>query len=166
MTGILNQYLAGDHDRLDGLLQKALAQPGQIDQGPFREFRKGLLRHIAMEEKVVLPEIARRQSGTPSPVADRLRLDHGALAALLVPSPTPSTVATLLSILKVHNALEEQDGGLYQVLDSIVGSEADVVLARLKSTPDVPVMPFNANPSVLDSTRRAVERAGYTMVGN
>jgi hypothetical protein len=82
---------------------------------PYGEFRKGLLRHIGVEEKIVLPAIERLQGGRRAAVVDRLRLDHGAMVALMVPQPSPSIIATLRSILQVHNVLEEQEGGLYQL---------------------------------------------------
>jgi len=117
MPGVLSQYLSDDHDRLDGLLERAVAKPGVINMEPYADFRKGLLRHIAMEEKIVLPVIAQLQGGRQAAIAERLRLDHGAIVALLVPPPTPSIVLTIRSILEVHNALEEQEGGLYKLFD-------------------------------------------------
>lgn len=164
----LYQYLADDHDRLDGLLQRATATPGVIDLQPYGEFRRGLLRHIAMEERTMLPAIARLQGGRQVSVAERLRLDHSAIASLLVPPPTAAIVATIRSILIGHNALEEQEGGVYHLLEQLVGSdhqkpEAEALLEKLRSTPEVPVMPFNGRPEVLEATRRAVERAGYSL---
>ena len=161
MCGPLYQYLSGDHDRLDELLQWALAKPGVIDMEPYAEFRKGILRHIGMEEKIVLPAIAQLQGGKQAAIAERLRLDHGAIVALLVPPPSASIVATLQSILRVHNVLEEQEGGLYQLFEELVGSEAGTLLERLKSAPEVPVLPHNERPDVIEATRRAVARAGY-----
>ena len=165
MCGPLYQYLSGDHDRLDELLQWALAKPGVIDMEPYAEFRKGILRHIGMEEKIVLPTIAQLQGGKQAAIAERLRLDHGAIVALLVPPPSASIVATLQSILRVHNALEEQEGGLYQRFEDLVGSEAGTLLERLKSAPEVPVLPHNERPDVIEATRRAVARAGYEFKG-
>src|SRR3972149_4563214 len=162
MIGIVNQYLADDHDRLDGLLRRVTATPGKIDMGPYTEFRAGIMRHIAMEEKVMLPAIARLQGGRPAAVADRLRLDHGAIVALLVPPPTPAIIATLLSILHVHNELEESDGGGYQLAHRLCGPEAGSLLKALKETPPVPVLPHNEKPEIIGATRRAVARAGYT----
>jgi hypothetical protein len=162
MSGALYHYLSGDHDRLDALLQRAVAKPGVIDPAPYAEFRKGLLRHIAMEEKIVLPTMERLQGGRPATVVDRLRLDHGAIVALLVPPPSASIVATIRSILQVHNALEEQEGGLYQLCESLAGPETEKLLGRLKAAPDVPVVPHNDRPGVLEATQRAVARAGYT----
>jgi hypothetical protein len=161
VAGALYQYLFYDHERLDKLLAQAISRPDAIDMDSYAEFRKGLLRHIAMEEKVVLPAIAQMQGGKPSPIADRLRLDHGALVALLVPPPTTSIVFTLCSILQVHNELEEKDGGLYQTIEQLTGPDVEKLLTQLKNIPDVPVLPYNERPNILESTRRAVERAGY-----
>ena len=163
MNGSLYEFLSDDHNRLDGLLRRSLDASGQIDRAAYGEFRSGLLRHIAMEERVLLPDIMRRQGGRPLPVAERVRLDHGALAALLVPPPSPSIITTIRSILQVHNALEEQEGGLYITCEQVAGPEAEELLAKLKATPEVPVMPYNERPEVLEATRRAVERAGYRL---
>ena len=40
MPGVLYQYLSGDHDRLDALLERAVAKPGVIDMEPYAEFRE------------------------------------------------------------------------------------------------------------------------------
>ena len=161
MPGVNYQYLSDENDRLDGMLQQAVAQPDAIDRKPYAVFRKGLLRHIAVEEKIVLQTIARLQGGRQAAIAERLRLDHGALVALLVPPPTPSIVPTIRSILEVHNALEEQEGGLYQPLKRLADPETEKVFGQLKAAPDAPVLPHNERPGVLDATRRAVARAGY-----
>jgi hypothetical protein len=160
-VGVLYQYLSDDHARLDGLLERAVVKPGLIDVEPYADFRKGLLRHIAVEEKIVLPAIARLQGGRQAAMAERLRLDHGAIVALLVPPPTPSIVLTIRSILEVHNVLEEQEGGLYQLFDQLAGPETGNLLSQLKTAPDVPVVPHNDRPGVLEATQRAVARAGY-----
>jgi len=159
--GNLYQYLSDDHDRIDGLLERAVEKPDAIDMEAYAEFRKGLLRHIGIEEKIVLPAIARLQDGKQAAVAEHLRRDHGALVALLVPPPTSPIVLTIRSILEVHNALEEKDDGLYKLLEQLAGEEAESMLEKLKAAPEVPALPHNERPGILDATRRAVERAGY-----
>jgi hypothetical protein len=161
MPGVLYQYLAGDHDRLDGLLQRAVAAPGVVDPAVYAKFRRGLLRHIALEEKIVLPSITRLQGGRQAAMAERLRLDHGALVALMVPPPSPSIVHTIRVILQIHNALEEQEGGLYLRLEQLAGADNERLAEQLKSAPDVSVLPHNERPEILEATRRAVARAGY-----
>ena len=164
MTKHLFEYLTHDHDRLDRLLQQSVATPGVIERLPYDEFRKGLLRHIGIEERIVMPSIARLQNGRQAAVAERLRLDHGALAALMVPPPTPSIIATLRAILHGHNALEEQEGGLYLLLNHLAQDEEEVLLERMRSAPEVPVMPYNEKPGVLEATQRALKRAGYELL--
>ncbi len=161
VRGALYQYLADDHIRLDLLLQRAVASPGVIDAAPYHEFRKGILRHISMEEKIVLPAIARWQGGRKAAIGERLRLDHGALVALLAPPPTPSIMLTIQSILEVHNELEEREGGFYELFEGLAGDETERMLAQLKSAPPVAVLPNNDKPEVLESAKKVVAMAGH-----
>jgi hypothetical protein len=161
MTRVLYQYMSDDHDRLNGLMERAVAIAGVIDMEAYSEFRKGLLRHISMEEKIVLPAIATWQGGQKAAVAERLRLDHGAIVSLLVPPPTSSIILTMRSILAVHNELEEEKGGFYELFDRLAGSETEKMLGKLRAAPAVPVLPHNNQPEILEVTKRAVSRAGY-----
>jgi hypothetical protein len=155
--------LSRDHERLDALLSRAASPPDHVDLVAYGEFRAGLLRHIAMEEKVLLPAAQESQGGLPLPAAKRLRLDHGALSALLVPTPTPAIVATIQRILKEHNRIEEGAGGVYEACENLVGSAVDDLLSRLRALPSVPVARYKDGPLVMDAARRAVIRAGYSL---
>jgi hypothetical protein len=161
-AGPIARWLSADHARLDGFLTQTTAA-GTIDAGPYTEFRRGLLRHIAIEEKILLPAAQRARDGDPLALAARLRLDHGAIAALLVPTPTPAIVATLRDILTAHNALEEAPGGLYAVCGGLLASDAEAIVSAIASCPDVRVSPHNDGPGVLSALRRALERAGYRL---
>jgi hypothetical protein len=161
--GPLYRFLADDHVRLDRLLRRAVADPKEIDHAAYAEFRAGLLKHIAMEEKILLPAAQAARGGEPLPIAAKLRLDHGAIAALLVPSPTPTIVAALRAILTAHNKIEEGPGGLYDVCERLAGDQVDALLARLRAAPEVPVAPYNDGSRVLPAARRALERAGYAI---
>lgn len=161
MADVLYRFMAEDHERLDTLFQHAIARPGIIDTAAYHEFRRGLLRHISMEEKIILPAITRWQGGVKPAIWEQLRLDHGALVALLAPPPTLSIMLTIQSILEVHNELEEKDGGLYQSFEERAGSEAEEILSQLKAAPSVAVLPNNSKPEVLDAARKAVARAGH-----
>jgi hypothetical protein len=114
LPGKIYQYLADDHTRLEALLQRATSRPDTIEPSAYGEFRAGLLKHIAMEEKILLPAAQRLRGGKPLPIAPKLRLDHGSLAALLAPAPAPSIVAAIRAVLKAHNLIEEGPGGLYE----------------------------------------------------
>jgi len=166
LPGPLAQFLAGDHDRLDALLRRALARPGEIDREPYDAFRAGLLRHIALEEKILLPAARRARGGEPLHMARRLRVDHGAITSLLVPTPTPEVAAEIRSILEPHNLAEEEPGGLYETCDLLLAGQADELLDRMRAYPEVRVAPYQDGPGVhrtaasaLASSARQTERA-------
>ena len=65
-SGPLTTVLAEDHRRLDALLHSATSAADHIDQAVYDQFRAGLLRHIGMEEKLLLPGGAALAGGTPA----------------------------------------------------------------------------------------------------
>ena len=162
MPGAIRRYLADDHVRIEGYLAQATANPAALDMEAYANFRKGLIRHIGLEEKILFPVLTLRSGAGEIPGLDRLHLDHGAIVALLVPPPSPSVLAALRSILRGHDALEEGDDGVYARADAIEAPEAQQVLERLVSSPEVPLLPHNDRPDILEATRRALARAGYS----
>jgi hypothetical protein len=161
MAGKIYRYLAGDHERLDALLERAVSDPEKLDASAYTQFRSGLLKHIAMEEKVLLPAAQRLRGGEALSIAPKLRLDHGALTALLVPSPTASIVAAIRAILKFHNPIEEDPSGVYAECEKLAGAER--ILNELKDYREVKVLPHVDNPFVMEAARRALSRAGYDL---
>ncbi len=161
MRGKLYKYFADDHLRLEELLNHSTASPGSIDDALYGQFRAGLLKHISMEEKILFPTAQRLRGGSPLPVTAKLRLDHGAIAALLVPPPSRQIIAALRAILDQHDRLEEMPGGVYEVCEELAGSELESVMNLIRMAPDVPANPYNDKPYVLNATRRALARAGY-----
>jgi hypothetical protein len=159
--GPIARLLIDDHRRLEALLARAFATPGRGDADAYAAFRAGLLRHIGLEEKVLLPAAQRARGGEPLPEAARLRLDHGALAALLVPSPDAAIHHALRTILDPHDALEERADGVYAACDRLLAAGADALVARLRDAPAVPVSAPVDDPRVREATRRALARAGY-----
>jgi hypothetical protein len=163
MPGKIYRYLADDHLRLDALLGRAMSDPDNIDAAAYAQFRSGLLKHIGMEEKVLLPAAQKLRGGEPLPLAPKLRLDHGALAALLVPTPTRPVMAAIQAILRVHNPIEEDPGGMYDQCEELAGAEADRILRQLQDAPDVRVAPNFDGPHVMEATRRALAKAGHDL---
>lgn len=160
-TESLTHLLAEDHRRLDVLLQSATSDPDKVEPVAYDQFRSGLLRHIGLEEKILLPTLQRLQNGVPISHATKLRLDHGALAVLLMPTPTPPILAAIRAILSAHNRLEEGPGGLYEAGDQVAASEANALIARLRAAPEVTVTPPSDRAAVMKTLRGALERAGY-----
>lgn len=157
----ISEYLVADHRRLEVLLARAEGGGSALDLAAHAEFRAGLLRHIGMEEKILLPAAQRARGGEPLSEAARLRLDHGALAALLVPVPTRAILAVLRDILTGHDAIEEGPGGVYETCAQLVGPGIDALVADLHAAPAVRVNPVADGARALDAARRALRRAGY-----
>ncbi len=149
MAGPLRRFFAADHERLDALLRRSVADPGRVDLQPFDAFRAGLLKHIGMEEKVLFPA-ARSMRPELLPITSRLRVDHGAIAALLVPTPTPTVVADLLSVLGPHNHREEDAGGVYDACDEALGpAVGERMVEELRGLPALPLKPYTDGPEVM-----------------
>ena len=166
MPGPIHDYLADDHARLDALLARATADPANLDVPAYGEFRAGLLRHIAMEEKVLFADARARRGGEPLPVTRQLHADHAALASLLVPSPTHALLATIQDLLEQHNPLEEGPGGLYDACEQLAGAEVAAVLARMHAIPPVRAAQHVDEPRVHEHiTRMLAARAPKPSAG-
>ncbi len=146
---IIHDLLAADHVRLRALLAAA-----DSDLGAYREFRAGLLRHIAMEEKVLFVDARDRRGGERLPVTVQLHADHAALASLLVPSPTPALLASIREILVEHDPLEEGPDGLYAQCERLAGADIDRVVARMHAIPPVRVSEHVDEPRIHDHIAR------------
>ena len=144
-VGPIEAMMTEDHVELDRLLVAAERDDGTIDEGAYTRFRGGLLRHIAMEEKVLLP-FARAKRGEPLPMAAQLRTDHSAIAKLLCRSPSRAIIASLREVLGSHNDLEEGPGGLYAACDALAGEEAPAIVARMQAQPAVPLAKYYDGP--------------------
>jgi hemerythrin superfamily protein len=148
----LHAFLATDHEQLDALLDELRREEGAIPAARWDEFRRGLLRHIGIEERVLFPELRRRHG--PTPLERQLHRDHAALAALLVPPPTHAEIEQIVAVLTTHNTLEEETGGLYELVETLAAEELSALVARVETFPSIPVAPFTDSPLL----RRTIEQ--------
>ena len=125
-------------------------------------FRRGLLRHISIEERVLFPEMRKRRGMTP--LEQKLHRDHAALAALLVPPPSSAEIHQIAAILTVHNELEERAGGLYEIIESLAGAELATLMDRVHAIPAVPVAPHVDTPLVRSTIEQLVREAEATRI--
>jgi hemerythrin superfamily protein len=163
MNGPLYKFFVGDHRRLEKLLNRATASAPEYDMDFYGEFRSGLLKHIKMEENVIIPAAQKVRDGRPLAIAPKLKLDHGALAALLVSPPTLTTIRALRAILSDHNRSEENQGGLYDLCERLAGEQIEELMKKVEEVPEEPVLPLNNGPNILEVTKRALKRAGYNL---
>lgn len=161
MNHPLFTFFTNDHRRIESLLDKATANPLEIDLAYYHQFRTGLLRHIKMEEKILFPAAQRANNGVPLPLAARLRLDHGGITSLMVVPPGEQVIKVLRYVLDKHDLLEEEPGGMYELCEKLASEETAALLAQLEQTPEVPVQPFNTAGYALDAAKRALARAGF-----
>lgn len=161
MNKPLHHFFTQDHQRIDQILQKALAHPGAIDLEYYYQFRTQLLRHIKMEEKTLFPAAKKANPEIAKELIPRFRLEHGALTALMVPPPDLDLIKVIQYLLEKHDLAEEEPGGLYDVCEALTQDQTQELLAQLATTEEVPVHPPNSAPIALASARRALLRAGY-----
>jgi hypothetical protein len=146
VVGPIEDFMTAEHARIDQLLRASLCPDGSVAFGPYAQLRHDLLRHIAMEEKVLLRYAREKRGGEPLPIARQLRVDHGEIAKLLVPTPTAAIIESLRALLERHNRLEEGPGALYACCDALARSDAVTVVHRLRAVPEVPVAPHYDGP--------------------
>ncbi len=163
MPGPIHGLLSADHSRLDDLLTRAAKNANNPGNDFYWTFRSALLRHIGMEERILMPALRKAHSGASIPVVAKLRLDHAALAAVLVPPPSKGILGAIEAILSDHNPLEEKPGGFYEICDQSLASNIDPLIQRLRSAPYPILRPNSADPRALEAARLLFGRAGYDL---
>ncbi len=153
----LRELLSRDHDRLDGLLAAARRADGSIDEESYAGFRRGLLRHIGIEERILFPLVRQRRG--ESELMRQLHRDHAALSALLVPSPDAAIIEEVAAILHQHNPLEEDAGGLYEVVEQLAGTDIEAVLEQVRTYPEVPMARYADTPLVRSNIEKLLKDA-------
>ncbi len=156
--GELSDYLESDHRRLDALWARAVRDPAGIDEEAYAAFREGLLRHIGIEEKILMPD-ARARGGEDEALFRRIRIEHSAIALLLVPTPTHELMHEIRGILEQHNPREEGPEGLYGICERLAGDETAMLLERARNAPEVPVAKHYDGPRAHRTAESALRYA-------
>ena len=125
-------YFEADHDRLDNLLRQFIQKKRVDFKGAkpyFREFFKGLRKHIVWEEEVLFP-FFEKVSGITTGPTQVMRQEHRLIGAILdrihdkVRKADPNTDTEeqeLFAVLKPHN--EKEECCLYPAIDQYAGPE-------------------------------------------
>lgn len=159
----ITDYLTADHARLHALLARA-ASLATLDLQAYAEFRSGLLRHIGIEEKLLLSAVKR----LPPPMVlsfeelHTLRVEHAALTSLLVPTPDLALLAEIGQLLAEHDAREEGAPGvpgLYARCEAALGAASAALAERARSFPEVRVAPNYDGAGVMRTAHDALTSA-------
>jgi hypothetical protein len=155
----VTEYLVADHQRLHAAFEAATRGP-EVDGQRYAEFRAGLLRHIAIEEKLLLPAARQARDGVPIERAHQLRIEHGAIGSLLVPTPDHALCAELASLLEAHDALEEAEDGVYAECERLIGPEvSQALLERARAFSEVRVAQHFDGPGTCRTAEEALVSA-------
>jgi hypothetical protein len=127
----LEQYLVEDHARLIALLEASTADAERFDHESFEQFRAGLQRHMGIEEKLLIARL--RKMGEPLPLVAILRVEHAALATLMVPVPDHALARQIEQLFLRHTAREEGAKGFYEECAALLGAEADMLLEHARA---------------------------------
>jgi hypothetical protein len=159
----ITDYLTADHARLEALLARA-ASLATLDLQAYVEFRTGLLRHIGIEEKLLLSAVKK----LPPPLAlsldelHTLRVEHAALTSLLVAAPDLPLLAEIRQLLTQHDAREEGEAGvpgLYARCEAALGVASAELAERARAFPAVRVAPHYEGPGALRTAHDALASA-------
>ncbi|HTO15678.1 MAG TPA: hemerythrin domain-containing protein [Edaphocola sp.] len=161
MNKPIYDFFTKDHRRLEDILEQATKDIANINMDLYNQFRVGLLTHIKMEEKILFPAAVMANNNQAIPLAAKLRLDHGAITALMTIPPNEDVVNVAKYILDLHDLAEEEPGGMYDICESLTQDQTEQILDQLYKTTLVPVHPPNGSEAVWGATVRALERAGY-----
>lgn len=134
---IITAYFEADHDRLDSLFQQ-YQQTKHSDvkaaKPYFREFFKGLRRHIVLEEEVLFPFFEKTTGITAGPT-EVMRREHRQIGEILdrlhqkIRDANPDTdkeEQEVLAVLKLHN--EKEENILYPAIDQASSSDVKAIL--------------------------------------
>jgi hypothetical protein len=159
VTMRITDYLVADHTRLHALLSDA-TRTERFDAEAFAAFRRGLLRHIAIEEKLLFPAVKRARDGEPLSRAYELRVDHAALTSLLVPTPDAALCAEIASLLVPHDEKEEGPSGVYAECETyLTPAVSEALAAEAAAFPEVRVAPHFDGPGAHRTAKDALGSA-------
>jgi hypothetical protein len=127
-----------------------------------------LLRHMGIEERLLFPLIEDANDGQLATAINELRIDHAALASLLVPTPDHVLAQEIAGLLELHNELEERSGGIYdQCLELLEDETAEEILFDAYESLPVHTAKYFDGPgtvrtasAALDKARRALSKFG------
>ena len=130
--GTITAYFEADHDRLDSLFMR-YSEMKRLDvkkaKPYFREFFKGLKRHIVWEEDVLFP-FFEQATGIAQGPTEVMRLEHRKIGAILDrlhekvragDADTDTEEQEVIDVLKPHN--EKEENILYPAIDENASPE-------------------------------------------
>ena len=92
--------------------RRATSRRETVEPNAYAEFRAGLLRHIGLEEKILLSAARAARDAKAALDCIQAPAPSRRLTALLVATANGAIVGGIRAILELHNRLEESPGGV------------------------------------------------------
>jgi hypothetical protein len=159
--GRISAVLTAMHDGLRRDLDACLLSGGGVDLERFDRYRHQLLRHISLEEQVLMPALI-AALGRPPDFRNGLRKDHAGIAALCVPAPEREWLENLRDLLDEHYRIEEEPGGFLDLCDQVLEPRTEAVLAAVERHPTPKLAPFKRGRPVRDQLRSVLLATGIS----
>lgn len=157
MAWRITTSLVRDHEEIPALLDACITPSGEVDLQKFDDFRHRLLRHIAIEEKVLRRALVKKLGVEPL-FQNGLRRDHAGIASLCVPLPNREWLENLKEQLAHHNRVEEAPGGFYELVEKVC--DPDELLKQIAAMPEVKLPPFQTGHGVREQFKRVLIDTG------
>lgn len=152
MSDAITELLAAEHRQI----AEWQAQARAGDAESYQKFRGALLRHIGIEEKILILEL--RAVGIEPPMAAQLKIDHSAFVGLLVPPPDDQIFDRISELSRLHDPLEEGEEGLYPLADRHLKNIPEI-LERIAQAPIPPMLKNNPDERAYIAADRLYARA-------
>ena len=158
----ITEYLLADHREIEAGLSRARA--GAFDLDAFTAMRRRLLRHIAVEEKILFPAV---RAADPAALFDarELKLEHAAIGSLLVPVPDLALAGEIAGLLARHDEREESAGGVYARCEAAIGEASFELAERARAFPEVRASADLDRPGLRRTAREALDAATRSRTG-
>ena len=147
MRGPFSSWFDAEHRALGKLIRKSLPDEGGVDIEAFDAFRRKLVQHIAVQERVFFPALISRMGHEPL-YRGALTKDHGGLVSACVPTPGREWVQELWNLLEVHHTVERADDGFARHCDHHLGHEAKELFEKADALPPIELPPFETGPGL------------------
>lgn len=151
------RVMDNQHRRIEWLLTESLGDGDQraLDLAAYTAFRETMLRHIGIEEKLLLAGL--REAQVQFAPAWAIHRDHAALASLMSAEPDLALALEVARLVDTHMTLEEGPQGLFSVCARSLSEEALVVGAH--AYPEVKPAPWSKAEWLPRTVQAALELA-------
>jgi hypothetical protein len=153
----IHDFLGRDHARIAVHLERARAPAGDLDLRAYAEFRALLFRHLALEERILIPAVLRASPRDIVGLFTPIRAEHAAIRAMLLPTPDAALADEVGSFLLAHERAESGPNGVYSVAEIVLARRAETIVEAMRAYPRAEPPPYENGPRSVRTARAALD---------